>query len=106
MGFFWLASKHEEAGSWSQAGGLMRHGFAGRWWRFVPKSQWPQDEESTAAILKNWLPATGDCRQELVFIGQNIDFTRLTAELDARSEERRVGKECVSTCRSRWSRDH
>src|SRR3546814_12633775 len=25
---------------------------------------------------------------------------------DARSEERRVGKECVSTCRSRWSRDH
>ena len=25
---------------------------------------------------------------------------------DARSEERRVGKECVSTCRSRWSPYH
>src|SRR3546814_13730175 len=25
---------------------------------------------------------------------------------DGRSEERRVGKECVSTCRSRWSPDH
>src|SRR3546814_11941590 len=24
----------------------------------------------------------------------------------SRSEERRVGKECVSTCRSRWSRYH
>src|SRR6056297_2123630 len=24
----------------------------------------------------------------------------------ARSEERRVGKECISTCRSRWSPDH
>src|SRR3546814_18865286 len=24
----------------------------------------------------------------------------------ARSEERRVGKECVSTCRSRWSPSH
>src|SRR3546814_10348608 len=24
----------------------------------------------------------------------------------ARSEERRVGKECVSTCRSRWLQDH
>ncbi|ROL82276.1 4-hydroxytetrahydrobiopterin dehydratase [Pseudomonas protegens] len=81
-GFFWLASKYQEAGSWSQAGGLMRHGFAGRWWRFVPKQQWPQDEESTAAILHNWTAATGDCRQELVFIGQNIDFTRLSAELD------------------------
>src|SRR3546814_12990797 len=27
-------------------------------------------------------------------------------ELGSRSEERRVGKECVSTCRSRWSPDH
>src|SRR3546814_17969870 len=27
-------------------------------------------------------------------------------EGDRRSEERRVGKECVSTCRSRWSPHH
>src|SRR3546814_18284191 len=27
-------------------------------------------------------------------------------ELKKRSEERRVGKECVSTCRSRWSPYH
>src|SRR3546814_13942331 len=26
--------------------------------------------------------------------------------VDLRSEERRVGKECVSTCSSRWSPDH
>lgn len=82
-GFFWLASKHQDACSWSQAGGLMRHGFAGRWWRFVPKHQWPQDEQSVAAIMDHWTPATGDCRQELVFIGQNIDFAQLVAELDA-----------------------
>ncbi|MHC8317008.1 zinc metallochaperone GTPase ZigA [Pseudomonas sp. LB3P31] len=81
-GFFWLANKHMDAGSWSQAGGLMRHGYAGRWWRFVPQEQWPQDEESTAAIMKNWVADTGDCRQELVFIGQNIDFAQLTNELD------------------------
>src|SRR3546814_14622602 len=30
-------------------------------------------------------------------------FERLTFDQAARSEERRVGKECVSTCRSRWS---
>src|SRR3546814_5318499 len=29
-----------------------------------------------------------------------------SARLDMRSEERRVGKECVSTCRSRWSPYH
>src|SRR3546814_4917483 len=28
------------------------------------------------------------------------------APIPARSEERRVGKECVSTCRSRWSPYH
>src|SRR3546814_19956901 len=27
-------------------------------------------------------------------------------DLAGRSEERRVGKECVSTCRSRWAQDH
>src|SRR3546814_11302268 len=27
-------------------------------------------------------------------------------QVGLRSEERRVGKECVSTCRSRWSPDH
>src|SRR3546814_6751469 len=27
-------------------------------------------------------------------------------EIASRSEERRVGKECVSTCRSRWSPYH
>src|SRR3546814_1122229 len=27
----------------------------------------------------------------------------IEAQLDGRSEERRVGKECVSTCRYRWS---
>src|SRR3546814_18462609 len=30
----------------------------------------------------------------------------LRGKVEARSEERRVGKECVSTCRSRWSPYH
>src|SRR3546814_15000905 len=32
--------------------------------------------------------------------------TRTRVQALARSEERRVGKECVSTCRSRWSPYH
>src|SRR3546814_20033237 len=35
----------------------------------------------------------------------HVDVGRLAA-LFARSEERRVGKECVSPCRSRWSPYH
>lgn len=30
-GWFRLATRHDLAGSWSQAGGLVRHGAAG-WW--------------------------------------------------------------------------
>ena len=40
-------------------------------------------EEGLQAIMKHWSAEVGDCRQELVFIGQNIDFARLTDELDA-----------------------
>src|SRR3546814_11382470 len=36
--------------------------------------------------------------------GTEADDTRMFEEAaDQRSEERRVGKECVSTCRSRWA---
>src|SRR3546814_3272007 len=34
------------------------------------------------------------------------DTRPIGARCAARSEERRVGKECVSTCRSRWSPYH
>src|SRR3546814_12573561 len=34
------------------------------------------------------------------------DQQALIATTDFRSEERRVGNECVSTCRSRWSPYH
>src|SRR3546814_856884 len=37
--------------------------------------------------------------------GYTVPF-RIPGEHGARSEERRVGKECVSTCRSRWSPYH
>src|SRR3546814_15590069 len=34
-----------------------------------------------------------------------VDFAKVRVG-DMRSEERRVGKECVSTCRSRWAPKH
>src|SRR3546814_9286417 len=38
--------------------------------------------------------------------GESPMNARPTARPGLRSEERRVGKECVSTCRSRWSPYH
>src|SRR3546814_14493003 len=41
------------------------------------------------------------------FVAFNTYLTMLIPPVESlRSEERRVGKECVSTCRSRWSPYH
>src|SRR3546814_15534101 len=36
----------------------------------------------------------------------NFLLRQVGHQASGRSEERRVGKECVSTCRSRWAPDH
>ena len=82
-GYFWLSSRPEFAGHWSQAGGMARFGCAGMFWKAVPTSQWPTDPESRQAIMANWEEPFGDMRQELVFIGQNIDQDAFTRKLDA-----------------------
>src|SRR3546814_11551007 len=42
-------------------------------------------------------------KEGLIWVGTDHGGVNL---IDKRSEERRVGKECVSTCRSRWSPYH
>ena len=81
-GYFWLASRPEYAGQWSQAGGIARYGFAGMFWHAVPRSSWPEDEEYLASIRKQWVEPFGDMRQELVFIGQGLDEGALRKALD------------------------
>ncbi len=81
-GFFWLGSRLEYAGQWSQAGGIARYGYAGLFWRSVPKKDWPTDEQALASIKENWVEPFGDMRQELVFIGQNLDETAMKKDLD------------------------
>src|SRR3546814_20001236 len=42
--------------------------------------------------------------RDLANAREDVRLAKSPVEADIRSEERRVGKECVSTCRSRWSR--
>ena len=72
-GYFWLGSRPEFVGQWSQAGGIASYGYAGMFWKSVPKQDWPSDAESLASIKNNWEDPFGDMRQELVFIGQKLD---------------------------------
>ena len=81
-GYFWLGSRLEYAGQWSQAGGIARYGFAGMFWKSVPKQNWPTDEESLKIIKQNWEEPFGDMRQELVFIGQGLDKDAMIGALE------------------------
>ena len=81
-GYFWLATRPEFAGQWSQAGGIARYGFAGMFWKAVPEHNWPTDEESIATIKMQWEEPFGDMRQELVFIGQGLDQQAMLNALD------------------------
>src|SRR3546814_19318828 len=49
-----------------------------------------------------FLAGTQDARTAGLGRSKDIGVFRV----DIRSEERRVGKECVGTCRSRWSPNH
>ncbi len=82
-GYFWLASRPEFAGQWSQAGGIAHYGFAGMFWKAVPKSNWPTDADYLASIEKQWVEPFGDMRQELVFIGQGLDEEQMVNALDS-----------------------
>lgn len=99
-GFFWLATRPEFAGQWSQAGGIARYGFAGMFWKAIPKSNWPTEEDYLASIQEQWVEPFGDMRQELVFIGQNMNQSAMTIALDAcllSEEEVLKGKEYWAT---------
>src|SRR3546814_13435100 len=75
-------------------------------------SDWSSDVCSSdlqaAKLLTDWAwwrrgdqcPPEGDWHVWMLLAGRGFGKTR------TRSEERRVGKECVSTCRSRWSPYH
>jgi G3E family GTPase len=81
-GYFWLATRPQFAGQWSQAGGIARYGFAGMFWKAVPDEHWPKDEDYLASIKRQWVEPFGDMRQELVFIGQGLDQNAMTEALD------------------------
>jgi G3E family GTPase len=68
-GFFWLATRPEWVGEWSQAGGACRFGVIGRWWVEQDRNEWPDDPAMQQRIEADWDPELGDRRQEIVVIG-------------------------------------
>src|SRR3546814_10736706 len=76
-------------------------------------SDWSSDvcssdlRPQTYLVLLSFWVAQINCRGPFLLTTVNTATGRtLRMHCSGRSEERRVGKECVSTCRSRWSPDH
>ncbi|GMV49541.1 MAG: putative p-loop guanosine triphosphatase [Nitrospira sp. OLB3] len=82
-GLFWIASRPDLIGLWSQAGGAGSVRWIGRWYAAMPETEWPDDETEHRRIEGVWDAEFGDRTQELVVIGRNMDQISLTSMLDA-----------------------
>lgn len=82
-GFFWLATKHDIIGVYSQAGNCVNTEPQRYWYAAVDKSQWPEDPESLRALANLWLEPYGDRMQELVFIGIEMEREEIERSLHA-----------------------
>lgn len=81
-GYFWLASRMDIVGVWSQAGASLTVEPGGMWWVAVPDEYWPQDDEQIKEIIETFEEPYGDRRQELVFIGRNMDEPAMRKALE------------------------
>src|SRR3546814_15207337 len=61
--------------------------------------------ETIARLDRRFVDAAATDRVEIRVLRPQFLIAE-AAHRPARPEERRVGKECVSTCRSRWTPDH
>ena len=93
-GLFWVASRPEQAISWSQAGGSLKADSAGVWWSSMPyekRIQYVAFVDNQKHIESNWDKFYGDRKNELVFIGQEMDEELIRKELtDCLSTEKEI----------------
>ncbi|MGY2048078.1 zinc metallochaperone GTPase ZigA [Methylobacterium sp. JK268] len=82
-GHFWLATRPDFVGDFSLAGAISRTGLMGRWWAAIPRDHWPDHPDWRRLLERHWSPVWGDRRQELVFIGMDLDEAAIRAALDA-----------------------
>ncbi|MDB4372835.1 GTP-binding protein [Mariniblastus sp.] len=82
-GIAWIASRHDWAYNWSQAGCSVLLDPAGFWWASAPPESWPEEQEVLVEIEARMIHEYGDRQQELVFIGQNLERDHVTRVLES-----------------------
>ena len=80
-GYVWLANSHDIVQMMSQAGNMLSLEHYGPWNVLHPDS-WSGSEEQQAENRATWSGLYGDRRQELVFIGVDLDYINVQDILD------------------------
>ncbi|GGB66795.1 putative metal chaperone YciC [Flavobacterium suaedae] len=84
-GLFWLASRPNEALTFSQAGGSFRMERGGVWWcsmDFGERIRYASFINNRDIIEERWDKQWGDRMNELVFIGQDINKDKMVTDLE------------------------
>lgn len=81
-GFCWWADLPDEMGFLSVAGDVVRLDTLNYWWAALIENGKATLDDRPDLIRALWREPGGDRRQELVFIGQNLDENALRAALD------------------------
>lgn len=82
-GMYWIASRPDYVGVWSQAGGACNCTFSAKWLAASPKNEWEfEDEKELQELKEKWDPKFGDRQQEMVIIGQGINEASICKMLD------------------------
>lgn len=81
-GLFWIASRSDEAYSWSQTGGSLRTEKAGTWWASKSEDEWLAMGADIDLIQSRMHAEWGDRQNELVIIGQDMDHEQIEGELN------------------------
>ena len=84
-GLFWLSSRPNQALIWGQAGGSLKADSAGVWWSSMSFEKRIQNSvfvENQKEIENDWHKDFGDRKNEIVFIGQDIDEKQICLDLN------------------------
>ncbi len=76
-GFYWTERRPEYVGLLSVAGKMLRADYLAEWWHTMIERGEVDLSEVPEIVRKSWLPVFGDRRQELVFIGIDLDRERI-----------------------------
>ena len=83
-GLFWISSRPNQALSWGQAGGSLQTDSAGVWWSsmsFEQRTNYAAFIDNQQLIESGWHESFGDRKNEIVFIGQDMDQDKIIADL-------------------------